>query len=192
MAKGCRYKNFLELAKNRLTNFEFSREKIPEKDLKDILEAARWAPSAANAQPWKFIVVKNNTTIRKLMDSCYYGFFRSDPPVIIALVIPKEIYSGGSHRVMKNGTVGSVEAHLCIAMPALNMCFQAENAGLASALLTPNEQIAAKLLALRKGDRLPIIVGIGHYDESKPKIMDNHQRHPLSELVYFEKMGKRR
>jgi nitroreductase len=37
-----------------------SGEAIPPKDLLTILEAARWAPSAHNAQPWRFLYATRN------------------------------------------------------------------------------------------------------------------------------------
>ena len=39
----------------------FTREPISEPDLLTILEAARWAPSSFNAQPWRFIFARRDT-----------------------------------------------------------------------------------------------------------------------------------
>ncbi|GAB4532988.1 MAG: nitroreductase family protein [Roseibium sp.] len=36
----------------------FDRSEMPEADLKTILEAARWAPSAFNVQPWRFVYAR--------------------------------------------------------------------------------------------------------------------------------------
>lgn len=36
----------------------FDRSEIPEADLRTILEAARWAPSAFNSQPWRFLYAR--------------------------------------------------------------------------------------------------------------------------------------
>ncbi|NMD70936.1 nitroreductase family protein [Bacillus sp. DNRA2] len=38
----------------------YSGEKVAEKDLVTILEAASWAPSASNEQPWRFIIARTN------------------------------------------------------------------------------------------------------------------------------------
>ncbi len=45
---------------------EYTDEPISDHDLDLILEAARQAPSGENAQPWRFIVVKNEETRRKM------------------------------------------------------------------------------------------------------------------------------
>ncbi|MEP6720069.1 MAG: nitroreductase family protein [Variovorax sp.] len=39
----------------------FTGESIPEAELMSLLEAARWAPSAYNAQPWRFIYARRDT-----------------------------------------------------------------------------------------------------------------------------------
>ena len=36
---------------------KFKRDSVPEKALKNILDSGRWAPSAGNCQPWRFVVI---------------------------------------------------------------------------------------------------------------------------------------
>jgi nitroreductase len=52
------YDSFLELVKKRRSIKRFKPEPIPDEYVDKIIEAARWAPSGANSQPWEFIVVK--------------------------------------------------------------------------------------------------------------------------------------
>ena len=52
------YDSFLELVKKRRSIKRFKTEPIPDEYVDKIIEAARWAPSGANSQPWEFIVVK--------------------------------------------------------------------------------------------------------------------------------------
>jgi len=51
-------KDFLELVKARQSDraYDMTRDVEPEK-LERVLEAARLAPSACNAQPWKFVAI---------------------------------------------------------------------------------------------------------------------------------------
>ena len=49
----------LELIKNRKSIRDYQNKKIPNSDLKKILEAGYYAPSWMNSQPWKFILVEN-------------------------------------------------------------------------------------------------------------------------------------
>ena len=52
-----RYEAFLDVARHRLTNRAFAPWEIPREHFEMILEAARHAPSGANAQPWHYVVV---------------------------------------------------------------------------------------------------------------------------------------
>lgn len=49
----------LERMKERKSIRDYTDQKISEEDLKIILECARFAPSGENAQPWRFIVVRD-------------------------------------------------------------------------------------------------------------------------------------
>jgi len=59
--------NFLELVKRRRSVRRFKKDKIPDEYIEIILEAARWAPSASNSQPWEFVVIKNEETKEKII-----------------------------------------------------------------------------------------------------------------------------
>ncbi len=56
---------------------------VEEDKLKKILEAARLSPSASNRQEWKFIVVKNKETKKKLAKAAFGQSFIGEAPVII-------------------------------------------------------------------------------------------------------------
>jgi len=50
---------FFQVIKERRSVRKYTDEKVTEEDLKLILESARQAPSGENAQPWRFIVIKD-------------------------------------------------------------------------------------------------------------------------------------
>lgn len=60
---------FLELVKKRRSIRIFKPDPIPDECIEKILEAARWAMSGANGQPWEFIVVKDQNTKNKLAEA---------------------------------------------------------------------------------------------------------------------------
>lgn len=45
----------------------FLNKEVPDNVLHSIFEAARWAPSAANMQPWHFVVARNNEDRAKFL-----------------------------------------------------------------------------------------------------------------------------
>jgi len=62
-----RYDALMEVVRNRITTRMFDPEQpIPEEHFDMILEAARHAPSGANAQPWHYIVVTDPELKRQI------------------------------------------------------------------------------------------------------------------------------
>ncbi|MDW7738760.1 MAG: nitroreductase family protein [Bacillota bacterium] len=51
---------------NRRSVRKFTDKPVSDEDLKLILEAGRWAPSGEDAQPWRFIVVRDEERRKKL------------------------------------------------------------------------------------------------------------------------------
>ncbi|OGF19906.1 hypothetical protein A3D54_00640 [Candidatus Falkowbacteria bacterium RIFCSPHIGHO2_02_FULL_45_15] len=178
---------FLRLAKSRKTTYEFSDKKVEDSDLKKVLEAARWSPSCSNAQPWHFIVVRDKEKIAELMKTASYGAFHSDPPLLIASVLDFECWECSEHRCVKNTKLGTVEAYLCIAMPTLSICFEALELGINSCILTPEIKSASKILKLREGDAIPILIGLGY--EKKGAFQKPRTRKDLKKLVSGEYFG---
>lgn len=59
---------FLELVRKRRSMRRFKPDPIPDDYIEKMIEAARWAPSGANAQPWEFIIIKNQETRNKMAE----------------------------------------------------------------------------------------------------------------------------
>ena len=64
------YSEFLELVKKRRSIKRFKPEPIPDEYVDKIIEAARWAPSGFNMQPWEFVVVKNQELKDSIVQIC--------------------------------------------------------------------------------------------------------------------------
>jgi 5,6-dimethylbenzimidazole synthase len=60
------YEAFLELVKTRRSIRGFKPDPVPDAYVEQIIEAARFAPSGANSQPWEFIVIKEKETKERI------------------------------------------------------------------------------------------------------------------------------
>jgi len=49
--------SFVDLAAERRSVRRYRPDPVPEELLRELVEAARWAPTAVNSQPWEFIIV---------------------------------------------------------------------------------------------------------------------------------------
>jgi nitroreductase len=78
--------NIYEAIEMRRSVREFREDPVSDDSLKRILEAARLAPSAQNAQEYRFVVVKNASTRKALSKAAMGQKFVAGAPVIIAAV----------------------------------------------------------------------------------------------------------
>jgi 5,6-dimethylbenzimidazole synthase len=65
-----RYEALMDVARNRMTNRAFAPWDVPREHFEMILEAARHAPSGANAQPWHYIVV-TDPAVKQAIGQCF-------------------------------------------------------------------------------------------------------------------------
>lgn len=64
-----RYDALMDVVRNRMTSRQFRPDiGVPREHIEMVLEAARHAPSGANAQPWHFIVVTDAEVKRQIAD----------------------------------------------------------------------------------------------------------------------------
>jgi len=75
--------DFYEVLNSRRSIRSYEAAPVPQDKLKSILEAARVAPSAGNAQPWHFIVVSDQKVREKIAMGCPWGRFIAEAPVLI-------------------------------------------------------------------------------------------------------------
>ena len=64
----------------------FTPEPVPDSTLGRILEAACWAPSAGNLQPWHFYVVKNRDLKTRLAAACYDQYQVAEAPAAVVVM----------------------------------------------------------------------------------------------------------
>lgn len=62
------YDEFLKIVRSRRSIRNFKPDLVSDEDIQKILEAARWAMSGANGQPWEYVVVKDADLRKKIVD----------------------------------------------------------------------------------------------------------------------------
>ena len=77
--------NFIELATKRSSVRNFEPKSVGKEKLLSVIEAARIAPSAANFQPWKFIVVTDPEILKSIQATYHREWLVSAPAIIVAL-----------------------------------------------------------------------------------------------------------
>lgn len=165
--------DFLDLAKQRQSTRAYQTDKPvePEK-IKRILEAARLAPSACNAQPWHFIVVDNPELKNKVADAASarllgMNHFTKQAAVHIVVVEEKVNLTSGIGGLIKDKHFAFVD----IGIAAAHICLAAEAEGLGSCILGWfNESKMKKLLNIPDSKRVILDIIVGYPNQvSHPK-----------------------
>ncbi|MFQ6677414.1 MAG: nitroreductase family protein [Fidelibacterota bacterium] len=173
---------FLEMMKSRRTVRDFSKRPVPKDIIKKIIETAATAPSGANKQPWKFVVVKSPKIKKQIRIAAekeekeFYGHratkewledlnqfgtdwqkpFLENAPCLI--VVFKEVVDTHREEPRKNYYVNeSVGIAVGVLLAAIH------NAGLVSLTHTPSPmKFLQKILKRPENERAYLLIPVGY------------------------------
>ncbi len=154
----------LKLINNRQSDRAYLSNPIERDKLERILEAGRLAPSACNAQPWKFIVVDHTDLKNKIADctsSKILGMnhFTKQAPIHIVIVEEKANLTSNAGSLIKNKQFPLID----IGITAEHICLQATAEDLGTCMLGWfDETKVKKLLNIPKSKRVPLIITLGY------------------------------
>ena len=85
-------------------------------DVRTLLEAARWAPSANNVQPWRFIVARRGTESFTTIHDALMGFNQAwaDSAAALIVNIAEVADEAGTPRPWAKYDLGQAVAHLSV------------------------------------------------------------------------------
>ena len=86
--------SLLDLILTRRSIRRYQNKEIPEEVLQQILETGRQAPSAANRQPIRFVVVNNHRILKILCDNLITRFVKYAPLAIVGCANTKSLLTG--------------------------------------------------------------------------------------------------
>ncbi len=188
-------KTLLDLSKGRRSVRRYIDENVSLDDILYALKVASLAPSGANEQPWRFIIVDDDDTKKRIRTACELGerhlydnvkgefkkwllnqglshekpFLEEAPYLIVVLMKKSAKYARESVWV----AIG----HMLLAL---------EEKGLSTLAYTPsNTAYPLHELDAPTGFKLEAILPVGHSDDESPKT----SRRELSETVFVNKWG---
>jgi nitroreductase len=182
-----------ELLVNRRSPRAFSEQRVEPAKLLSLLEAARWSPSSANEQPWRFIVATKDDSrvFSALAESLVEGNRRwaeRAPLLILALAQSTYTKTGTPYRHSWYD-LGQSVALLSVQASALGLAvhqmggFDAEK--------------ARQLLSIPEGFEPVVVFAVGYPDQpaTLPEHLQKREEAPrsrklLQDFVYTEEWGK--
>jgi len=110
--------DYYKVIKKRRSMRAYENRDVEEDKLKRILEAARIAPSAANIQPWLFIVIRKIEVKQKLKAAYARPWFWAAPVVICACGIKSQAWRRSDGKNYLDVDVAIAMDHLILAATA--------------------------------------------------------------------------
>jgi nitroreductase len=158
----------------------FKEKEVPNKIIKEVIDAARRAPSGHNLQPWHFVVVKKKENLLKFKEQkVFVRDWVYDAPVIIVCCSEKEAYSPNSIKEHEQG------------MPLINLSLasaflvlRATELGLGTCFVAwCDKEKIKKILGIPEDIIMPYIIVMGYPNEN-PK---SRGRKELNKIMSFDK-----
>lgn len=160
---------------NRRSIRKFTNQPVEDEKLNKILEAARLAPSAANKQVWRFIVVKNPALREKMVEAAAGQAFLGQAPVILVAC------ATDATGVMM---CGQPRYTIDLSIATAYMILEAHELGLGTCWLGRfDEQKVKDALGIPAEARVVAISPLGYPDESPAP----RPRKALEEIVSYDK-----
>ena len=164
--------------KTRRSIRAFTDKRVTDREVKKLIEAARWAPSAGNIQPWEFIIVRDPKVKHGLCEAALNQTAIEEASVVIVVC---------ADPLRSSRRYGSRGVNLyCLqdtAAATQNILLTAHAMGLAACWVGAFNEGAAKRVLDVVGELRPVaIIPIGHPAE-KPRA---RPRRPVEEITHHE------
>lgn len=161
----------------------FANKEVDEETLNSIFEAARWAPSAMNLQPWHFIVARNKEDREKFYEFIYDAnvTWCKEAPVLVAILSKKIRNEEGAPNVTHAFDTGAAWGFLAL---------EATRKGLiAHGMGGFDHEAAREILNIPDEYDIQAVVAVGYYDPDAelPEALKEREvpsdRRPMKEFV---------
>lgn len=165
--------SFLELAIQRFSVRDYLPDPVPEDKLERVIDAARLAPTAANRQPWRLIIVDDPDLLAKMKIVYPRDWFAQAPVVLVLCIAHDEAW----RRSKDDRGYGEVDA--AIVMDHMVMAATEEDLGtcwIAAFAPAPLYEI----LGIPEGVEPFLLCTLGFADVVSP----TKRRRPRNQLVF--------
>ncbi len=166
----------------------FADRPVPAEDLKRAFEAARWAASSYNEQPWRFVVGHRGDPVYQAIFESLIGFnqmWAKSAPILVISVARKHFSHSGEVNLHAWHDVGAASANLTAQLTALGLHAHSmagfDHAKAKQSLHIPDDFDTVAVIAigyLGNPDSLP--------EQMRTQEVAPRQRKDLKEIVFGE------
>jgi nitroreductase len=174
---------------NRRSVRKYSDRMVTDEEIRDMLEAARHAPSWANTQVWEYIVVRDRELIRQVTETysetnpARSGSFSASAIIIMCARTKVSGCKEGKERTKFHEWF-----MFDLGLAAQNLCLRAHELGLGTVVVgSINHDACARLLLVPEGCEVVVAIPIGRPATPGGK---GPSRKELRSMVHLDKFGE--
>lgn len=166
----------IQAIKSRESVRSFLDKQVESQKIINILETARLAPSFFNRQEWRFVIVRDNESKRKLVDYANSPSYVAEAPVVIV---------GCAKPVGSLPNLGQPSYIIDVAIALNHVTLAAVEYGLGSCWTSIfDEKKVKEILDIPEKIRVIALIPLGY---PKTPLLSDKRRLPLAQLIKFEK-----
>jgi nitroreductase len=181
--------SFIDLVRSRRSIRRFLPRPVEPEKITACLEAARLAPSAHNAQPWRFLVVDDPALKDALCREAFSGIyaasrFAAQAPVIVAILARTDLVT----HVLGRRIQGTRYHLIDIGIAGEHFVLQAEELGLGTCWMGWfNSSKARRALKVPRTYKVMALMPVGYPASRPPR---ETVRKPLKEVAWHNVVGQ--
>ncbi|MDD4877758.1 MAG: nitroreductase family protein [Candidatus Nanoarchaeia archaeon] len=173
---------------NRRSVRKYKEQEVPNELVCEILEMARLAPSAYNAQNWRFIIITEKNKKKEISEACFSQHWISEAPMLIVVCnFHKRLRDMHKDKGMlfstQNCAIISSYIQLLAVERGLGTCwvgaFNPEEL---------NRIIHSPILQVPADVKVEAVLTLGFPDDKKH---EGHIRNEFNNFCYFDKWGSK-
>ncbi len=185
--------------KGRRSVRRYKTDPVDEKTVETVLDAARWAPSWANTQSWRFVVVRDKETKSKLAGTLVgvgggrpnraaEGLMAAPVAIAVCAQFGQAGFSHGDEQPRAITNKGDYWYMFDAGLVTQTLCLAAHAHGLGTVIIGAfDSKAAGEVLEVPDGFTVVALTPLGHPDET-PAV---RPRRELTEILYRERFGRK-
>ncbi len=163
--------DIISAIKARRSVREYKDKPIPGEAVEKIIDAARFAATARNVQPWEFVVITDRDILRKIAELADNGRFVASAAACIA------VYCSDTKYYLEDGCAATENILIAAASIGIGSCWVAGDK-------KPYCNQVSNLLKAPSEFKLVSLIALGYpASEDSPEV---REKKPLGEILHWE------
>lgn len=178
--------NTIQCIKTRRSVRKFSKESISHEKIRNIIEAASYSPSWKNTSICRYIIIENQSIIKKIAENCIMDFEFNKKTLMNCNVLAVVTMVKGKSGYEKDGSYSTIKEDkwemFDSGIASQTFCLAAWEYGIGTVIMGIfDEEKIEDVIEIPAGQKIAAIIAMGYPNENP----DNIRRRTVDELTTF-------